>query len=69
VAETPYEHRPILYRAYPGGEAAVDAITEAYVHVHYGEVPDSREEMDQLRRYWHELQTLVTPKAIGPYGT
>ena len=63
LAETPYEHRPVLYRAFPGGKQAVDAITEAYVRVHYGEVPDSREEMDQLRRYWRELQELVTPKA------
>jgi hypothetical protein len=68
-AETPYEHRPVLYRAYPGGETAVDAITEAYVRVHYGEVPDTQEEMDQLRRYWRELQTLVAPRAKEPDGT
>jgi hypothetical protein len=67
-AETPYEHRYILYQAFPGGEAAVDAITEAYVRVHYGEVPDTEEEMDQLRRYWREMQGLVTPKATGLEG-
>jgi hypothetical protein len=63
LSETPYEHRPILYQAYPGGEAAVDAVTEAYVRVHYGEVPDTQEEMDRLRRYWRELQALVAPQA------
>jgi hypothetical protein len=63
LAETPYEHREILYRAFPGGEAAVDAITEAYVRVHYGEVPDSREEMEQLRRQYRELQGLVAGKS------
>jgi hypothetical protein len=62
LAETPYEHREILYQAFPGGESAVDAITEAYVRVHYGEVPDTREEMEQLRRYYRELQGLVTKK-------
>ena len=62
LAETPYEHRSILYRAFPGGEEAIDAITEAYVRVHYGEVPDTEQEMDQLRRYWQELQTQVTVK-------
>ena len=69
LAETPYEHRPILYQAFPGGEEAVDAITEAYVRVHYGEVPDTQEEMEQLRRHWQALQTLVVPKARGPEGT
>jgi hypothetical protein len=63
LAETPYEHREILYQAFPGGEQAVDAITEAYVRVHYGEVPDTREEMAQLRQYYRELQGLVTKKA------
>jgi hypothetical protein len=63
LSETPYEHRQILYQAFPGGESAVDAITEAYVRVHYGEVPDTREEMEQLRLHYRELQGLVTPKA------
>jgi hypothetical protein len=58
-AETPYEHRAVLYQAFPNGETAVDAITEAYVRVHYGEVPDTREEMVQLRAYYRELQGLV----------
>jgi type IV secretory pathway VirB2 component (pilin) len=62
LAETPYEHREILYQAFPGGRAAVDAITEAYVRVHYGEVPDTREEMGQLRRHYRELQGLVMAK-------
>ena len=63
LAETPYEHRAVLYQAFPGGNRAVDAITEAYVRVHYGEVPDTREEMEQLRLYYRELQGLVTQKA------
>ena len=66
-AETPYEHQPVLYRAFPGGREAVDAITEAYVHVHYGEVPDSAEEMEQLRRYWRDLQGLVVPKPVDQH--
>jgi hypothetical protein len=62
-AETPYEHREVLYQAFPGGQSAVDAITEAYVRVHYGEVPDTWEEMEQLRRYYRDLQGLVVDKA------
>jgi hypothetical protein len=63
LAETPYEYRGTLHRAFAGGEGAVDAITEAYVRVHYGQVPDSEEEMDQIRRYWQLVQTLATPRA------
>lgn len=61
-AETPYEYRSVLYRAFPGGQEPVDAITEAYVRVHYGEVPDTREEMARIVRYWELVQTLVVPK-------
>ena len=65
LAETPYEYRTTLYQAFAGGESAVDAITEAYVRVHYGQVPDTREEMDQIVRYWREVQTLVARAAEG----
>jgi hypothetical protein len=65
LAETPYEHRAILYQAFPGHEPAVDAITQAYVRVHYGEVPDTREEMDQLRRYYRELQEGVGDRTVA----
>jgi hypothetical protein len=55
-AETPYEYRHTLYRAFPGGRAAVEAITEAYVRTHYGEAPGTEAEMVQLVRHWHQLQ-------------
>jgi hypothetical protein len=63
-AETPYEYRPTLDRAYPQSREAVDAITEAYVRVHYGEVPESRAEMDRLVEYWEQLQTQVVPRTL-----
>ena len=47
-AETPYEYRDTLYTAFPGAGEAVDAVTEAYVRTHYGEVPDTREEMNEI---------------------
>jgi hypothetical protein len=62
-AETPYEYRPTLYRAFAKGEEAVDAITEAYVRVHYGEVPGTRAEMSQLVQYWEQLQGLVVVRS------
>ena len=62
-AQTPYEYRSSLHRAFPGGQEAVDAITEAYVRVHYGQVPGTQTEMDQLIAHWERVQTLVAPKA------
>ena len=61
-SETPYEYRRKLYKAFPEGEKEVDAITQAYVRVHYGEVPDSQEELDQLTAYWETLQASVLPE-------
>ncbi len=62
-AQTPYEYRGTLHRAFPGGQDAVDAITEAYVRVHYGQVPGTQDEMDQLLASWERVQTLMVPKA------
>jgi len=48
-----------LYEAFSGGRQAIDAITEAYVLVHYGQVPDTRAEMQQIVNHWRQLQPLV----------
>jgi hypothetical protein len=61
-AETPYEYRSTLYRAFIDADEAIDAITEAYVRTHYGEVPDTRQEMAQIVRHWKSLQARVVPK-------
>ena len=63
AAETPYEYRGTLYAAFAGGEKAVDAITEAYVRTHYGEVPDTPSQMAQIVHAWEQLRTHVTPQA------
>ena len=63
AAETPYEYRNTLYRAFAGAERAVDAITEAYVQVHYGEIPGTQAEMEQLIEYWEELRRLALDRA------
>ena len=65
AAETPYEYRRTLRRAFAGSENAVDAITEAYVRVHYGEVPGTQAEMDQLVQHWQGLQRLVLDREEG----
>ena len=61
-AETPYEYRDTLYAAFPGAEASVDAVTEAYIRTHYGEVPDTREEMKEIVAHWQTIQAHVAPR-------
>jgi len=61
-AQTPYEYRDTLYTAFPGAKEAVDAITEAYVRTHYGEVPDTREEMNKIVAHWQTIQAHVARK-------
>lgn len=48
VSQTPYEYQAILNTAYPEELAAVDAITQAYVRVHYGEVPENAEALQAV---------------------
>jgi hypothetical protein len=40
ASETPYEYRSTLRDVFPHVTAEIDTITEAYVRVHYGEVPE-----------------------------
>jgi hypothetical protein len=54
--QTPYEYKGTLYEALPGCDADVDTITEAYVRAHYGEVPDTREEVERIRTCWKRVQ-------------
>lgn len=54
-ARTPYEHLPALLAAFPGAEAEARAITDAYVAVHYGERPATREEVAALRAAFERL--------------
>jgi hypothetical protein len=55
-ATTPYEYLPTLRRAFPLHRQELATITEAYVQVHYGEVPTSNEEMAHIRDCWERVQ-------------
>jgi len=41
----PAEYLETLHEALPGSEAKVRCITQAYVAAHYGQAPDTREEL------------------------
>jgi hypothetical protein len=55
-SQTPYEYLLTLYHALPGSEADVQVITEAYVNAHYGQVPDTREDLQQIREAWERVR-------------
>jgi hypothetical protein len=59
-AQTPYEYLPALDLVFPDCQAEVTAITEAYVSVHYGEVPESLRDLQHIRECWEQIQERET---------
>ena len=62
--ETPYEYLPALEQAFPGNHEEIVRITEAYVAVHYGEVPEQPEELALIQAAWeniHQSNTRAQP--------
>jgi len=57
TSQTPYEYLGTLRRALPDNEADVRLITEAYVNARYGQVPDTREELDRIRACWQRIRS------------
>ena len=56
-AQTPYEYLATLRQAFPASDADVTTITEAYVNAHYGQVPDSEEELQRIRDCWERTRS------------
>jgi hypothetical protein len=54
--ETPYEYQPTLEQAFPNNHEEVGQVTEAYVTVHYGEVPDQHTNLKMIRAAWERIQ-------------
>lgn len=54
--ETPYDYVPTLHRAFPESEAEVTRITESYVAVHYGELPEREDDLSAVRSAWDHIQ-------------
>jgi hypothetical protein len=59
-AQTPYEYLPTLGLAFPDCQAETTAITEAYVQVHYGEVPESLKDLQGIRECWEQIRERET---------
>lgn len=65
-AETPYEYLSTLNEAWPEGTAETRLITRAYVNVRYGELPETKEELDAISAAWERLQAAGEPSAGRP---
>ena len=61
AAHTPYEHLKTLRQAFPGCEADLAQITEAYVGVHYGELPERPEALEEIRAAFERIKTTERP--------
>lgn len=55
-SETPYEYLQTLEKAWSGQEDLVHLITDAYVRVRYGEIPEEQEELDNIKEAWNQLR-------------
>jgi hypothetical protein len=60
-ARTPYEFLSDLQAAFPQAQSEAQAITDAYVGVHYGELPTDRPQLEALRAAYERLK--ASPKA------
>ncbi len=56
IWQTPYEFLPALERTFVGFESDLHAITEAYVRTHYGELPETPEELRQVVAAWQRIR-------------
>jgi hypothetical protein len=56
-AQTPYEYLPALGLAFPDCQAEATVITEAYVRVHYGELPESIRELQRIQECWRQIHS------------
>ncbi len=64
AARTPYEHLTTLRQAFPGCEPELFQLTEAYVGVHYGELPEHAEALSEIRMGFERIkaQALENPR-------
>lgn len=57
VAQTPLEFLPSLNNLFPDMSGELDTITQAYVRVRYGELPETVEEVQKVEHAWTRVST------------
>jgi hypothetical protein len=56
AAFTPREFLPELITLFPGKDMQLSLLSDVYQRVRYGEIPEAREEMDQISITWNEIK-------------
>ncbi len=65
ASQTPYEFERTAARAFPDARTEVHVITEAYVAVHYGEVPETEAELQEIRACWERLKDSLSKRGTS----
>ncbi|MCB9423355.1 MAG: DUF4129 domain-containing protein [Ardenticatenaceae bacterium] len=64
-SETPFEFLPTLAEIWPDNTADSQLITQAFVKVRYGELPETEEELAAIDAAWQRLRDAVPAPADG----
>ncbi len=64
-ARTPYEYMSVLRECFPGHQANIARITEAYVGVHYGELPERSQDLEEIRAAWNQIRESSTTHSLA----
>lgn len=65
-AETPYEYLATLARAWPQNVGDSRLITEAFIRIRYGELPETQAELDAIRVAWKRLESAEAQRLEQP---
>ncbi len=63
-AETPYEFLRTLAKAWPHNRQETQLITTAYVKIRYGELPETEQELQDIKNAWRTLEQTRPVEAI-----
>lgn len=63
ISETPYEYLDTLAQAWPNNGSETTLITEAFIRVRYGELPETQQELNDILASWKRLEE--TPLVEG----
>jgi hypothetical protein len=56
LQQTPLEYLPELQNAFPGSRQELALITQAYLRVRYGELPETLAEVNSIESAWRQVQ-------------
>lgn len=60
ASQTPHEYRLQLAQAFPDGASHIQIITNAYVAIRYGEIPEDAQSLNQVREAFEHLKEIIT---------